>query len=303
MAEQPKIAERFQQAVDKTSSARKKSAFFYVIWLAVILAVGFDIYIRFEKVPVLQDEKVALIKTSQDLESKLSHLRVNMEQKDDAIFRMKTLLGPFEKAAQLRYPGPTEVALDKLGDDLINEKGGINNLKETSSKQQEEIKNLRRQKTKRVKEIAGLKEKITSLEQQKAEQNKEIATLTDAGQYVAVATWDMDGNATLWDSRQIKTPVSGWIKDFRRKKDAHGPGWECGSMALYHYREVMEAHPKYPFTYYVVAKCLQAKAEPSWKEYAEKGVAIFKKTTRLPIHATDHDDALVELSALLKAKE
>jgi hypothetical protein len=63
----------------------------------------------------------------------------------------------------------------------------------------------------------------------------------------------------------------------------------------------MDQYPKYPFTYYVLAKCLHAKGEPSWEEYARKCVAILRKTTRLAGHDSAHDDVLVELSAFLEA--
>ena len=130
----------------------------------------------------------------------------------------------------------------------------------------------------------------------------EISMLSAMGEYVEVATWDMNGMAMLWNSQEVKTPVSNWAKSYRQRGMAETQ-WDCGSAALYHYREIMDQYPKYPFTYYVLAKCLHAKGEPVWEEYAKTGVSILKRTTRLSGHASDHDDVLIELSALLEAKE
>jgi hypothetical protein len=122
-------------------------------------------------------------------------------------------------------------------------------------------------------------------------------------EYTHVATWNMAGKAILWNSKELETPISGWDTDYRKKGPIGESEWECGSAALYHYRDVMEQYPKYPFTYYALAKCLRIKGEPAWEEYATKAVTILKKTTRLYGHASDHDDALVELSTVLEAIE
>jgi hypothetical protein len=301
--EQPKIAERFHQAVEETTSLGKRSPLFYILFIAVILTVGFDVYVRYGKIPKLAKEKNGLVTMVRNLKRNNNELQVTVEEKENEVFRLKTLLGPFENAALRRYPGVPEEALDKLGDDLDKEKGELSDLKETSSQQKSELGRLKTDTGKQKKEISSLKGQISKLEQKKAEQAKEISMLSAMGEYVEVATWDMDGMAMLWDSQEVKTPVSNWAKNYRDQRGIANAQWDCGSAALYHYREVMDQFPKYPFTYYVLAKCLHAKGEPAWEEYARTGISILKKTTRLSGHASDHDDALIELSAFLEAME
>jgi len=303
LVDQPKIAERFYQAVHETSGSRKRSPFFYVLLVAVLLSVAFDAYIRYGTVPRFQKEKNELVTMVHDLKRQHNEIQATVEDKDNEIFRLETLLGPFETAALRRYPGVVEEALDNLGDDLEKEDGELTDLKETSGQQKKRLKRLEREIAKHQEEVANLKGRIAKLEAAKAEQTKEIALLSAINEYVEVATWDMAGKAILWNSQELETPVSGWDKDYRKKPGVGENQWECGSAALYHYREVMEQYPKYPFTYYVLAKCLHTKGEPAWEEYATKAVGILKKTTRLSGHASDHDNALIELSAFLEAIE
>jgi hypothetical protein len=244
-----------------------------------------------------------MVTMARDLKRQHNELQATMEDKDNEIFRLKTLLEPLETAALRRYPGAAEEALDRLGDDLDKEEDELSDLKETSGQQKRRMKRQERDIAKHQEEVANLTGRIAKLEAEKTEQAKEIATLSAINEYVEVATWNMAGNAILWNSQELETPVSGWGKDYRKKRGVEENQWECGSAALYHYREVMDQYPKYPFTYYALAKCLHAKGEPAWEEYAKKGVAILKKTTRLSGHASDHDGALVELSAFLEGRQ
>lgn len=303
MAEQPKIAERFHQVVHETSHpGGKRSAFYYILLVVLLVTVVVDVYMRYGTVRRIQKEKNELATMVRDLKRQTKELQKSAEDKDNEIFRLETLLAPFEAAALGRYPGVVEEALDKFGDDLEKEEDELTDLKETSGQQKNRLKGMERDIAKHRKEVANLKKRIAELQAEKVEQTKEIALLSAIHEYVEVATWNMDGEAMLWNSQKLETPVSGWDKDYRKKKPIiEDNQWECGSAALYHYREVMEQYPKFPFTYYVLAKCLHAKGEPAWEEYAAKAVAILKKTTRISGHSSDHADALVELSAFLEA--
>ena len=116
--EQPKIAERFQQAVKETTNLGKRSPLFYILFVAVILTVGFDAYVRYGNIPQLEKEKNGLMTMVRNLKKSNNELQVTVEEKENEMFRLKALLGPFEAAALRRYPGVPEEALDKLGDDF-----------------------------------------------------------------------------------------------------------------------------------------------------------------------------------------
>jgi len=301
--EQPKIAKQFYDAVNQSSGFRKRSPLFYVLLIVAITLLGTDTYVRYQAVPGLRKRNADLLEKVRRLERRLDQLQAGIEQKDNDIFRLKTLLAPFEKAAMKRYPGAVEEALDRLSDELDHNRGELADLHHSRETQQKEINKLKRQRLKDQKQIAELKGQLVKLEEQYAEQQRRLSDLSDLNAYLSVATWDQDGDAILWKGQRVETPVSGWMKGFRKQDDTEKMAWQCGSSALFHYREVMDAHPAYPFPYYVVAKCLEARGESSWKDYAKKGVSILEKTTRISGHAPDHDDALADLSALLKKGE
>jgi cell division protein FtsB len=294
--EQPNIAKRFQEAVDETTSVKKRSPLFYVLILLLILAVSFDAYVRYGKVLQLQKEKKTLVATSRELMGKVNDFEEMVMKKDNEMFRLKTLLGPLETVALQRYPGDPEEALDKLGDHLDKEKDNFSQQEELTGQQRKEIKKLKRDNVNKRREVSKLKKEISK-------QKGEIAALSEMNEYIDVATWMWDGRIRLWDSQVANSPVAGWAKTFRQKRVSGKPQWKCGSTALFHYREMVEEYPKYPFPYYVLAKCLHAKGEKSWKEYARNGVSILEKTTRISGHASDHDDILAELQALLEKRD
>lgn len=298
--EQPKIAKQFYEAVNQGSGFKKRSPLFYILLIVAIAFLAADTYLRYQGVPGLRKQNAELIKKTRILEHSLDQLRAGIEQKDNNIFRLKTLLDPFEKVAMKRYPGGAEQALDRLSDELAQGRGKPADAYPSREKQQKEINTLKRQRLKDQKQIAELKGLLVKLEEQYAEQQRRLSELSDLSQYLSVATWNQEGDAILWEGQSVETPASGWLKGYREQDNAQKMAWQCGSSALFHYRETMDAYPQYPFPYYVVAKCLQARGEISWKDYAEKGVAILEKTTRIPGHAPDHDDALADLSALLK---
>lgn len=70
--------------------------------------------------------------------------------------------------------------------------------------------------------------------------------------------------------------------------------------ALAKYEEAVQKFPDFPFGYYAMAVCLRALGDPRWRVYAEQGVRIFEKTTRIKDHPPSHDDALKELKDILR---
>ena len=69
----------------------------------------------------------------------------------------------------------------------------------------------------------------------------------------------------------------------------------CGSESEAKYREVIEKHPRFPFSYYWLALCLREKGDEAWKDYARKAVQILENTTKISGHHENHDQALKRL--------
>lgn len=86
-----------------------------------------------------------------------------------------------------------------------------------------------------------------------------------------------------------------------KKEDGYYPN--CGVEVEEKYKKVIESFPKFPFSYYGLALCLEEKGDKSWKVYAEKAVEIFKKTTSISGHNVNHDQCLKILQDLLNKDE
>jgi tetratricopeptide (TPR) repeat protein len=63
--------------------------------------------------------------------------------------------------------------------------------------------------------------------------------------------------------------------------------------------EAIDKFPDFPFSYYALACCYQAQGQPKWRDYAEKALALFDKTTTIKNHNSEHDDARNQLKKAL----
>jgi hypothetical protein len=73
----------------------------------------------------------------------------------------------------------------------------------------------------------------------------------------------------------------------------------CEAAALQKDRNAIGQFPDFPFTYYALSYCLQKQANPEWRTFAKKAVAIFEQTTTIGGHQKSHDDMLGYLRQLL----
>jgi hypothetical protein len=232
----------------------------------------------------MKSENGRLQSVAFELQARLESL--NQQDKDNAaqLAALRAQLEPFQKVANLRYPGD-EAALAKLHEDLTKQEVQIMDLGQTADEQKKTIGSLQKLSENQKKEIAGLKNKLAEMENQMDAQE--------------VATWTFEGQMRLWNGQFIDGPVAGWIDSYKEEKTGEASQWSCASEAIFHYREIMEGYPKYPFPYYVLSQCLKTQGETSWKGYANKGLVILKKTTKIPGHVQDHDRILGELQNLL----
>jgi cell division protein FtsB len=140
-------------------------------------------------------------------------------------------------------------------------------------------------------------EGLRKLGEEIEELEREVSTLRE---YAEVARWTLHGNRSLGGGTEISSPVAGWTKDYIVEQKDNRVKWKCNRPALEYYRNMTIIHPRYPFPYYFLAKCLRALREDSWRDYAQEGIRILEKTTRIAGHDPSHDDALRELRHLLE---
>ena len=72
--------------------------------------------------------------------------------------------------------------------------------------------------------------------------------------------------------------------------------------AMAKYQEVIAKYPGYPFSYAAMARALQLRKNPKWREHAERGVEILERTTSLSEHHGSHDEVLIQLRSMLSEK-
>ncbi len=297
--EQPNIAERFQKAIEETKGVRRRAPLFYLLLLIVLFVVGHDAYVTLQKVPGLQEENARLKGAWMELEKTTVKLNETAKQQESDLIELSARLAPFETTAQRRYPDAQGQALAKLQEELDKQEAELFNPEEVKDNKHEDMKKLQRTNAEKEKQISGLKRRIAELEKESAERKVEPERPKDPERYSETAMWTMDGRMKLPDGQFVESPVAGWSDTYRREKPGEPARWRCGSVALFHYREVIEKYPEFPFPFCVVAQCLKTQGEPSWQEYARKGLSVLEKTVKIPGHVSDHDDALAELQVLL----
>jgi len=134
-------------------------------------------------------------------------------------------------------------------------------------------------------------------QREKNKLKEQVSALRD---YAEVARWDFRGDRSLGGGAKVPSPIAGWAEAYIVEHGDDRVVWKCNPHALECYRRMTIKHPRYPFAYYFLAKCLRELREDAWRDYAEEGICILEKTTKIPGHDPGHDDALRELRALLE---
>lgn len=122
--------------------------------------------------------------------------------------------------------------------------------------------------------------------------------LSNINKYGDVAQLNFKGDRSISDDYSLPSELSGWtngfVKDLNGKKHIR-----YDDSAIVHYQQILKDHPRYPFSYYLMAEAYRLRNDPKWKEYAREAIKIFKITTSLPLHAPNHDEALKTLKELI----
>jgi len=75
-------------------------------------------------------------------------------------------------------------------------------------------------------------------------------------------------------------------------EDNHLFYYKCDDVSLTVYKNVIDNYPNFPFSYFALAQCKKQKNQSDWKNYAIKAIEIFKITTQIGGHKSEHDGAL-----------
>ena len=122
--------------------------------------------------------------------------------------------------------------------------------------------------------------------------------LSDLESFGAVAKWGFTGSKLLGGGVSVASPVSGWMSSFVRT-EGDQLTWECSPTARQHYRSIITRQPDFPFPYLLLATCLKRANDEHWRSLAERGLEIVVRTTKVPDHDPEHDEALQRFQALL----
>lgn len=68
--------------------------------------------------------------------------------------------------------------------------------------------------------------------------------------------------------------------------------FKCDDESLKRYERTIQESPRFPFSYYAMAYCLQSRGDNKWRAYASKALSIFEITTKIGGHKESHDEAL-----------
>ena len=75
--------------------------------------------------------------------------------------------------------------------------------------------------------------------------------------------------------------------------------YRCDDQSLQTFRDVAVRFPRFPFSHYALAFCLQQRGDDAWKEHAREAVEILRHTTAIDGHHPNHDHALREIELAL----
>ena len=98
----------------------------------------------------------------------------------------------------------------------------------------------------------------------------------------------------------VSSPISRILEGTYQEKADHELEMSTTADAEKKYREVAEKFPTFPYSYVYISGCLEARNDPAWREYAQKAVDIFEKTTAIAGHNENHDKLLKFLKQKLR---
>jgi predicted ATP-grasp superfamily ATP-dependent carboligase len=141
--------------------------------------------------------------------------------------------------------------------------------------------------------------KINNSEKELKNQKEEIVAVRDFSDiakknvYGGEFTYPNSGNTVLETGPIIENM-------FKVFKHINGnPDLVFSDESLNAAKYVIEIEPRFPFSYYAVARILRHRKDKEWKDYAEQAIAILEKTTKIKKHSDHHRQVLEQLNGFL----
>jgi hypothetical protein len=207
----------------------------------------------------------------------------SMENLKESLSSLIKSYTPIEKTALEHYPN-------------LQKQEAIKKYLEDFDKMKVDNQKLKEEQAKHIQKIKILEDKNTDLEIRTSEQQEHQKIIKE---FSVVASWNHKGETESGGGVNFSGPLSGWLNKFVTEQNG-GISWQCNQIALDNYKKIIEKYPKYPFPYLYIALCLKKAQDPSWKDYATKGLEIFKKTTMVPQHTPSHESGLKMIKEALE---
>ena len=74
----------------------------------------------------------------------------------------------------------------------------------------------------------------------------------------------------------------------------------CDGIGTAALRNAATLSPDFPFPHWGLAVCAHSQGKPTWRAHAKRAIETLQHTTQIAGHKPDHDQALAELTALLR---
>jgi len=154
--------------------------------------------------------------------------------------------------------------------------------------------------------IASLREKLHTAEQKIVENDIVRQKLVVYGD---IAKLNADGSTGLvrkggglsgGDTNITPKARKIWIYSGKNDSTRHP---KCDHDGVRQAESLTEEHPRFPFSYYMLAACRRATGDAAWVAIARKALDILEYTTQVPGHNRHHSLAKERLSDWLKSSK
>ena len=151
--------------------------------------------------------------------------------------------------------------------------------------------------------LARIVEELRELRERSADLEDQLTGLKSYGDMARLNPAGLTGIARpgsgLSESSDLSRALEGaWDVD---DDDVHAA--RCDQAALGKFSGVARKHPTFPFAHYALATCALSNEGPTWRQHAERALAILEHTTQIAGRAGAHDQAYEFLLARLAGEQ
>ena len=200
-------------------------------------------------------------------------------------------------------------SLDEQDADLSAARGELSETQESLSRLEgwaEEAVALMRERDPSLTQqeaLARIVEELRELRERSADHEDQLTGLKSYGDMARLNPAGLTGIARpgsgLSESSDLSRALEGaWDVD---DDDVHAA--RCDQAALGKFSGVARKHPTFPFAHYALAICALSNEDPTWRQHAERALAILEHTTQIAGRAGAHDQAYEFLLARLAGEQ